>query len=349
MQDSSAKNTISAAQPVKQALEMLNSLKGDLTLFILDDKKKVVGSLTDGDIRRGLMKGYDIQNSVIEFANKNFYSLVHKNFTIDDIERIKELRINLVPVVDEEYRLKKIIDFSVVRSILPAEALIMAGGEGKRLRPLTEKMPKPMLRIGEKPIIQYNIDRLLLYGVNRIHISIKYLGNHIVEYFEKLPQYNGVLNFIEESEPLGTIGAISLIDDIAEESIIVMNSDILTNIDFEDFYKDYKASEAKLAIASTSYKIKVPYAVLETEHGMVKSFREKPSYTYYSNAGIYILKRECLKYIPSNTFFDATDLISALLSDNKKIISYPILDYWMDIGRLEDYKKAQNDIKHIKL
>ena len=224
----------------------------------------------------------------------------------------------------------------------------MAGGEGKRLRPLTEKTPKSLLKVGNRPIIEHNIDRLAEYGVEKIHISIKYLGYLIEEYFQNGEAKNISISYVKEDVPLGTIGAVSLINNLNSNYILLMNSDILTNIDYEDFFMEFVNQDADMAVATIPYKVDIPYAVLETSQNLVIDLKEKPTYTYYSNAGIYLIKKDLIKLIPTNSFFNATDLMELLIKSGKKLISYPLHSYWLDIGKHDDFEKAQEDIKHIK-
>ena len=224
----------------------------------------------------------------------------------------------------------------------------MAGGRGERLRPLTDSIPKPLLRIDNKPIIEYNVERLSEFGVQTMFISLKYLGEQIENYFSDGSDRGLNIRYVNENEPLGTIGALGLMEDFEHDTLLVMNSDLLTNINFEDFYREFINKDADFGVASIPYQVNIPYAVLETDEEKVISFKEKPTYTYYSNAGIYLMKKEVIKHIPKNAFYNATDLMEQLISINKKVIFYPLLGYWLDIGRHEDFKKAQEDIKHIR-
>ena len=218
-----------------------------------------------------------------------------------------------------------------------------------RLRPLTENTPKPLLKVGDKPIIEYNIDRLAKVGVENIYISINYLGEQLEEYFGDGTSKNLNIGYIREGKPLGTVGSVLLVDKFEHDEIIVMNSDLLTNIDFEDFYRTFKKADADMAVAATTYHVDVPYAVLEADDQQkVKSLKEKPRYTYFSNAGIYILKRKLLDMIPKGEFYDITELMEKVLAMDHKLITYPINGYWLDIGKHEDFRKAQEDVKHIK-
>jgi len=318
-------------------------------LFIQDEEKKLVGSLTDGDIRRGLLRNLGIDDSVLLFMRKDFRHFVENHYSKADLQRNKELNIRFVPVIDSKGFLIRLVDTFQVRGNIPACAILMAGGRGERLMPLTELTPKPMLRVGQKPIIEYNIDQLISYGITDITISIRYLGNQISDYFKNGSHKNASIQYLTEDIPLGTIGAVKQIKDIHQDYVLIMNSDLLTDIDFEQFFEAFQAENADMAVATVPYHVNVPYAVMELEEGkIVKNFKEKPKYTYYSNAGIYLLKKELIDMIPHNQKYDATDLMNAVIKAGKKLIADPILTYWLDIGRIEDFYKAQEDIKHLK-
>ena len=225
----------------------------------------------------------------------------------------------------------------------------MAGGRGERLKPLTDTTPKPMLQVGNKPIIEHNIDRLIKAGIKNIAISISYLGEKIENYFGNGENKKIKIEYITETKPLGTLGAVSNYENIFEDDLLIMNSDLLTNIDFADFYETYKKENADIAVATIPYKVDLPYAIMEINENRITALAEKPTYTYYANAGIYLVKKSHLAKLQKNTFYNATDLIEDLAKNNYKGISYPILGYWLDIGRKQDFEKAQEDIKHLKL
>ena len=343
-------NIINSASTIKQALEQLNNLptRDSLTLFVIDQTKKLVGTLTDGDIRRGLLQGKNITESIDSVMHKQYKYLQRNNFNIEFIDELRAKEIDLIPFVNENFEIEKIIDLSKIKSVLPVDAVIMAGGEGKRLLPLTKDIPKPLLKIGDKPILEYNIDRLGLFGVDNVYITLKYQGQQIIDYFNDGSSKNIKIKYTHETDSLGTIGAVSLINDFVHENVLVMNSDLLTNIDFEDFFKSFYNGKAEMAVATIPYLVTLPYGVIESDDNHVKAIKEKPTYTYYSNAGIYLFKKSILKNIPKNSFFNATDLMQILINENKKILNYPVLGYWLDIGKHEDYAKAQEDIKHLK-
>lgn len=342
-------NIIQDSQNMRDALSKINQIRGgSLTLFVIDQTEKMVGTLTDGDIRRALLGGHDLETSIHTFMNKNFRHLEKCKFKVDQVKELKKAGVKLLPLLDEENKISKIVDFSEKRSVLPIDAVIMAGGRGSRLQPMTDDTPKPLLKIQDKPIIEFNTDQLSLYGIDNIYISIKYLGHQIKEFYGNGASRGVNIQYVEESNPLGTLGAVGLIENFENPYLLVMNSDLLTNIDYENFFKTFIESEADMCIATTPYQVKIPYAVLESEEDKIISFKEKPTYTYYSNAGIYIVKQEHTKRIPKNSFFNATDLIEELINEGKKVTHYPILGYWLDIGKPEDFKKAQEDVSKIK-
>lgn len=341
---------IKGIDTVRNALIQLNELSTDAILFVIDENRKLKGSLTDGDLRRGFIKGLGFEDSLLDFIQSNPKFIYEDEFDQEKLEAYKNKNFKIIPIIDRDNVVVDILNFKTRTTLLPIDAILMAGGEGKRLRPLTEHTPKPLLKVGDKPIIEYNIDRLARVGVKNMYLSINYLGEQIEAYFGDGSDRSLNIDYIREDKPLGTIGSVLLVDDYQHDEILVMNSDLLTNIDFADFYKTFKNSNADMAVAATSYSVDIPYAVLETDAAQrVKSLKEKPKYTYFSNAGIYLLKKEVLKMIPKETFFDITDLMEKILAMNLHLITYPINGYWLDIGKHDDFKKAQEDIKHVKL
>ncbi len=254
-----------------------------------------------------------------------------------------------MPTVDAEGVIRSIINLNEIKTILPLHAIIMAGGKGERLLPLTKAIPKPMLKVGDKPIIEHNIDQLKSYGIQHYHIGVNYLGHVISDYF-KDGSHKGInIQYVIEDKPMGTLGCVSMVSEFREEDLLIMNSDLLTNIDFADFYKEFKDQDADMAVATIPYHIDLPYAIMELNGAKVTAFKEKPRYTYFANAGIYLIKKSFAGLIPKDTFYNATDLMSLLIEREKKLINYPIIGYWLDIGKPEDFARAQKDILHLHL
>lgn len=333
---------------IKQALVRLDKLAKDAILFVVDEDEKLIGSLTDGDIRRGLIKGIDISENVKSVIQENPRYIRKGAYDIEKIITYREENFRIIPVLDDADKVVNVINFGVLKSYLPIDAIVMAGGRGQRLKAMTDNVPKPLLKIGEKPIIEHNIDRLISYGIDDFWISVRYLGEQIEAYFKDGSQKNISTQYVWEDEPLGTIGAASKVVGFLHDYVLITNSDILTNLDYEDFFLSFLKSEADLSVVTIPYDVKVPYAVMETSNNHVLSFKEKPTYTYYSNGGIYLMKKKVIDLIPKNTFFNATDLMELLIKQDLKVHSYPLRGYWLDIGKPEDFKKAQEDVKHIK-
>ncbi|MDP4698839.1 MAG: nucleotidyltransferase family protein [Saprospiraceae bacterium] len=330
------------------ALEQLNKLAQDAILFVVDEQDKLIGALTDGDIRRGLLKGAHIDQSInyIIQPNPRFIKKGER-----DIKRVIEYREGLyriIPIIDSNNKVVNVINFREIRSYLPVDAVIMAGGKGQRLLPLTATCPKPLLSVGDKPIIEHNIDRLSIFGINDLWICVNYLGKMIEDHLGDGSEKNLKISYVWEEEPLGTIGSVSQINNFQHDYILITNSDILTNLDYEHFFLEFLKEDADLGVVTIPYQVNIPYAVLETSNRNVVSFKEKPTYTYYSNGGIYLVKRSALEYLPSKSYFNATDLMEKLIENGKIVFSYPLMGYWLDIGNPQDYEKAQIDLKNIR-
>ncbi|MEB2778416.1 nucleotidyltransferase family protein [Algoriphagus sp. D3-2-R+10] len=336
---------------ILEALQKLNDILyishiSRLILFVIDDDESILGSLTDGDIRRSLLKNADLKLRTGQICNRDFVFENHQTGFLD-LKKYRRRDIKILPILDESRKLVRIIDLEITKSQLPLECMIMAGGRGKRLSPLTDTVPKPMLPLGDKPIIESNIDRLISFGIKKIYISVKYLGEQIEQYFGDGNSKGIKIEYIWEDKPLGTAGALALVDHYDTEHILLMNSDLFTDVDFEDLYLDLINQGADMVVASTEYKVDVPYAVFETSNSHVVDFKEKPSYVYHSNAGIYILKNELVSQIPKNEFYDITDLMTKLVKEGGKLVHNPIHGYWIDIGSPSDYIRAQEFVKHL--
>jgi len=342
------KHLILKGSKIENALLQLNKLSQDAILFVVDEYNKLIGALTDGDVRRGLIKGITIDQSIDLIIQPNPRFIRQGEVDVKKIMSYRESNFRIIPLLDKFDNVIKIINFRDVYSYLPVDAVIMAGGKGQRLLPLTENTPKPLLKVGDKPIIEHNIDRLTHFGVDDFWVSIKYLGEQIETFLGNGESKNVKIKYLWEKEPLGTIGAVSLIDDFQHENVIVSNSDLLTNLDYEDFYVDFLEKNAYMSVVTIPYQVKIPYAVLETDEGGVINFAEKPTYTYFSNGGIYLFKRAAFDLLKKNDFFNATDLMEKLIKDGYKVISYPLVGYWLDIGNPLDYERANIDIKNIK-
>ncbi len=339
---------ISNDRSLLDALYQINSIKNEpLVLFVLDENNRMVGTLTDGDSRRALIAGASVNDKVSKIMHRNFnYMMVDEIDNVEELKRQKELRMKLVPVLDKDMHIVEIINLEKYVTRLPVDAVLMAGGKGERLRPLTEKTPKPLLPVGEKAIIDYNIDRLIANGIKHINVTVNYLGEQLEEHFA---EHRGEVQVQTVREPkyLGTIGSIRFVKEFYNDTVLVMNSDLFTNINYEDFYLHFKEHNAEMSVAAVPYTVSVPYGIFDLEGRVIHGLIEKPTYNYYANAGIYLIKRKLLEEIPKNTFYNATDFIELLIGEGRKVIRFPIAGYWIDIGKHEEYNKAQDLVKHL--
>ena len=345
-----SKHIINIVDSAREALRILSNLpyNASLTLFVIDDNDCLKGTVTDGDIRRGLLNDLEISQPIGLFMNTDFKFVSKNSQNALNLKNFRKQGLSLIPLIDVNKKLLEIIDLKQRKAALPITALIMAGGRGERLRPLTDALPKPMLLIGEKPIIEHNIDRLISFGIKDFYISVRYLKDTIISYLGDGSSKGVRISYIEEINPLGTIGSITKLEQINHDDILVMNSDILTNIDFEDFYNSFKLQNSDMMLASIPYVVAVPYAVLNTKDQIVESFEEKPNYTYFSNGGIYLLKFKLQALLKDFEYANATDLMELILKSNTlSLTHYTVLGYWLDIGRHSDYLKAQLDFTQI--
>lgn len=331
-----------------EALISLNNIAHDtLSLMVVNAKDQMVGSLTDGDIRRGLISGAQLADEVTTIMHRDFKYIKQSEFDVAHLKNFRDRRILFIPILDEENHIVEVVNLQKYKSHLPIDAVLMAGGKGERLRPLTEKTPKPLLKVGDKCIIDHNVDRLMSYGVNHVNVTVNYLREQIEEHYAETR--NGVLvRTFREPKFLGTIGSIKFVDTFYNDTILVMNSDLFTNIDYEDFYLHFQKHDAEMSVAAVPYNVSIPYGILDLEGREIKGLIEKPKYNYYANAGIYLIKKRTLAEIPEDVFFNATDLIEKLITQNKKVIRYPLNGTWIDIGTPQEYEKAKELVKHFK-
>ena len=332
-----------------EALARINTFKvpEPLVLFVVDDQQRMVGTLTDGDSRRALIAGAAVTDKAEKVMHRHFlYMRLDDIMNVEEIRRQKQMKMQLVPILDDAQHIVDIINLEKYRSRLPVDAVIMAGGKGERLRPLTEKTPKPLLPVGDKAIIDHNVDRLISYGISHISVTVNYLAEQIESHFAQ-PRGDVKVNCIREPHYFGTIGSVQYVKNFYNDAVLVMNSDLFTNIDYEDFYLHFQQHDAEMSVAAIPYNVAIPYGIFQLEGRNITGLVEKPKYIYYANAGIYLIKRRALDEIPANTMFHATDLIEKLINEGKRVIRYPLNGTWIDIGNPQEYQKANDFVKHL--
>lgn len=339
---------ICANESILTALRRLNMFKAEdsLTLFVINECGKVIGTITDGDIRRALVSGVTLESNLSDIAHRQFYYINIEDLDVAQIHKAKTNGIELLPILNSDFEVVDVLNFKTKKSYLPFDAVLMAGGKGERLRPLTETTPKPLVKVGDKCIIDYNIDNLIAYGVNHLNVTVNYLGEQLEEHFAE--RRNGVqVRTFREPKFLGTIGSIKFVDTFHNDYILVMNSDLFTDIDFEDFFLHFREHDAEMSVAAVPYNVSIPFGILDLEGRNIKGLLEKPKYNYYANAGIYLFKKSALAEIPEDTFFNATDLIEKLIAQGKSVIRYPLKGTWIDIGQHADLARARDLVQHM--
>ena len=331
-----------------EALARLNSLSGGpMTLFVTDDTGRVSGSLTDGDIRRALLAGLPLDCPVDRAARSDFSYISTDRRDVELLRECRRKGLRLLPELNPDGTLNRIVNLDRTTNLLPLSAVLMAGGKGERLRPLTLATPKPLLQIESKAIIDYNIEALAAVGIDSITVTTRYLAEQIERHFSE-PVAGVQVRTVREELPLGTIGAVSLIDLPDDGHTLVMNSDILTTISFEDMYIRHCKTGADVTIAAIPYQVSVPFAILATEGERVTGLQEKPTYAYFANAGIYIFRNDILRSISRDTPTDAPELIERVIAQGGHAGYFPVNGTWLDVGTPADFAQAEELMRHHK-
>jgi dTDP-glucose pyrophosphorylase len=336
---------INISASILEALSQLNTLTdGVMTLIVTDADNHVVGTLTDGDIRRAFLNGESVESPVSSAAHRKF-SFITPDSPVDAIKEARLKGIKLLPVTDNEGKLLRLLDLTQVETLLPLRAILMAGGKGERLRPMTLTTPKPLLQIDGMPIIDYNVRNMARAGITDVTVTTRYLAEQLYDHFSK-PVFGINVKCVTEVEPLGTIGAASLIERPDEGDTLVMNSDLLTTISLEEMFIFHKAESADVTIAAIPYSVSVPYAILATDERRVLSLEEKPTYSYYANGGIYIFSNRLLNSIKKGEHTDAPQLIERAIANGGKVVFFPVDGTWIDIGSPTDFRHAEELMRH---
>lgn len=329
---------------IKEALKIIDSGAMQIAI-VVDENGKLIGTITDGDIRRGLLNGLDL-NSLID-------PIIYKNPTVAKISDTKEeilkkalaKKLHQIPVVDDENRVIGIkeIEELVSPTLKPNKVVLMVGGLGTRLRPLTENTPKPMLMVGNKPILQTIVEKFAEYGFVNIVMCVNYKSNVIQDYFKDGSEFGVNIEYILETQRMGTAGALSLLETVPSEPFFVMNGDLLTNVNFEHLYHYHLSNNAMATMCVREYDFQVPYGVVNIQDSKIISIKEKPIQKFFVSAGIYMLNPEAIKHIDKNKFFDMPTLFEKLITFGENTLSFPIREYWLDIGRMEEYERANSE------
>ena len=335
---------LKSSSTIKEALLTID-LGAMRIALIVDEKKKLIGTLTDGDIRRGLLNNLSLSDSI--------ESVIFRTPTMckvtDSKEKILEIALDKklyqIPIVDDEGILVGIeeVDTLLKSESKPNRVVLMVGGLGTRLRPLTDHTPKPMLKVGDKPILETIILNFKKYGFTNIILSVSYKAEVIESYFGDGSNFGVTIEYIHEEKRMGTAGALSLMREKLNEAFFVMNGDLLTNLNFETMMEYHIQNNSLATMGVRAYDFQVPYGVVNVEGKDILSIEEKPTHHFFVSGGVYVLDNEVLNLIPNNEYYDMPTLFENVIAKKMKSISFPIREYWMDIGRLEEFKKANDE------
>jgi len=347
---------ISPKSSIRKAIACIDRNQKGIAL-VIDNKRRLVGTISDGDVRRAWAEGRNLSTPVSDLLVRKAKSIYPRPITAPvgtDFSTLtklmKEKVVRQIPLIDEDGR---VVDLVTLEDLLPngaepLQAVIMAGGYGTRLRPLTQKLPKPMLSVGREPILGRLIKQLRQAGIRNVNISTYYKAGKIERHFGNGKALGVELHYLKENRPLGTAGGLGLME-ASKQPILVINGDVLTNVNFRamlDFHREHKAD---MTVAVQKYDVQMAYGVVETEDFFIRRISEKPKFLYLVNAGIYLLEPSVLRLIPRGRRFDMTDLIEKLIKRDRRVISFPVREYWLDIGNHTEYKQAQGDMKKGRL
>lgn len=335
---------------IRETLKKIDSSSMQIAL-VVNDQKKLLGTVTDGDIRRGLLKGLTLDNAVesIVFRTPTTAKLSDSKESV--IKQALDKKLHQIPIVDADgciISLKEIEE--LVRSTQKTnKVMLMVGGLGSRLHPLTQDTPKPMLNVGGKPILQTIVERLAEYGFVNIVMCVNYKAEMIQDYFGDGSLFGVSITYLIEEKRMGTAGALSLLLDKPEESFIVMNGDLLTSVNFENLLDYHAAQKAVATMCVREYDFQVPYGVVSIEGNKVESIIEKPVHKFFVSAGIYMLSPQVIDLIPKKQYFDMPTLFEKLIATEQIFVSFPIHEYWLDIGRMNEYEQANREYSKVFL
>ena len=327
---------------IKDAIITIEKSHSKIGLVVNKDFK-LIATISDGDIRRGILKGLTLDSPITEILHLNFISVGADKSRDEIIEIMKINDINQIPIINEKGKLigLHLLNEFIGKRDINNIVVIMAGGKGKRLRPFTEICPKPMLKIGEKPILEIIINRFKDHGFKNFYISVNYLKEQVINYFGDGQKLNINIQYIIEKEPLGTAGSLKKLPTSEKNPYLVVNGDVISSFNPSQVLEFHMTNKSDMTICAHNYEHKIPFGVMETKGIKLQKILEKPSYHYLVNAGVYVIDPSLNTFIPEDKFFDMPDLINACSTNKKEINVFPIHEYWLDIGLHENLKEAR--------
>ena len=315
---------------------------------VVDEENHLLGTVTDGDIRRGILRGEGLEVPITSIMNPNPFSAKSGLKTNTYKQLMKSKKLKQLPIVNDRNQIVDIVFIDHLEiSINKNQVILMLGGLGTRLRPLTNDIPKPMLKVGNKPIVETIIDGFKQYGYTNFIFSVNYKKEVIQDYFQTGEVFGVTIDYIEEIKRMGTAGALSLLENRPTEPFFVMNGDLLTQVNFDRLMQLHQEQKAVATMCVREYEYQIPYGVIETDGTELMAIKEKPVHRSFVNAGIYVLSPEVFDYIPVDTFYDMPTLFGTLIERGKKTSVFPIHEYWLDIGQVDDFNRANEQYKEL--
>ncbi|WP_274364205.1 nucleotidyltransferase family protein [Paenibacillus thermotolerans] len=312
--------------------------------IVVDEDKRLIGTVTDGDIRRAIIKKIPLDEEIKYIMNKNPYFAELSSSKKDILSLMKRKSLRQMPIVDDQHR---VVNLLVLDDLLEEKkvkrdnwVVLMVGGLGSRLYPLTEHNPKPLLKIGSKPILERIIHNFAEYGFVNFYLAVNYKKEQIIDYFGDGSRFGVNIQYIEENEKLGTAGPLSLLPEMPNSPVIVMNGDLLTKVNFDGLLRFHIEHNSQATMCVREYQYEIPYGVVNTKDHRLISIEEKPSYSYFVNAGIYVLNPNIIPDVPYNSYYDMPTLFEKLVKEENKVCAFPVREYWLDIGRMSDFERA---------
>ena len=335
------KTLISPACSITNAIDAIDTNALQIAL-VVDKKNRLLGTVTDGDIRRGILQGLSLDASVQQVMNKVPITVGISRTRESILSMMKTKRIHQIPIIDNDGSVVgiEILDEIIENSRQDNPVVIMAGGLGTRLRPLTDVCPKSLLKIGNQPILETILNNFSEYGFKKFYLAVNYKYEMIEKYFGDGSKFGIEINYIREEKKLGTVGALTRLNEKFSHPVFVMNGDLLTKVNFKHLLNFHIEHNADATMCVRDYHFQVPYGVIKIEKHRLLAIEEKPSYNFFVSAGIYVLEPRVLKLIPKNKVFDMPHLFERLLKLKKKIVVFPIREYWLDVGRVDDFERA---------
>lgn len=337
---------ISPDSTIMQALKIIDT-EALRVAIVVGDEQRLIGVVTDGDIRRGILNGLTLDTEVSKIMNSSPITACVNTPKKELIELMEKRSILSIPLVENDC----VVGLETLHHLFEQPSynnpvFIMAGGFGTRLRPLTDKCPKPMLKIGDKPILETLIRSFISSGFNNFYISTHYMPEQIKAHFGDGKELGINITYVHEESPLGTGGALGLLPDSLPKDLplIMINGDVLTKVDFQRLLTFHQENQADATMCVREYDYQVPYGVINGEGNKITSMVEKPIQRFFVNAGIYVVSPKVINSVPKNHKIDMPTLLEQHMQENDNILMFPIHEYWLDIGRMDDFNKAQNDI-----